>query len=494
MAQVSVFWLNLKAHLQAAAGWIAKTATISNFVALTWITLSAAIVLLIVQDLSRDVVTLEPISVPKALSDNGYTPEVASHRLRDALNRYATYNQPFGNIEDLNISARDELPDFVVPQIGLSLNAIVSSIRSVLHASGRTVSGEIVFHDKYALRVRVDGKQVYSSGFDADNPDELLAKAAPLVTEKLRPAITAAAEYRDNHAKGLLKADEIIARFDERNENVQWAWLLKGRHAFETSDFPQAEALFSKAVRLNWNSQAFHIELGRALERQGKFDAAIGQYKRVIALNPKSAVAYNNWGFTLVEQSLPDGPFDAAIAQFNRAIAADPRYLLARNNLGNALVRQRNLDAAIAVYRAGIEVEPKYLYFHWNLAAQLKEQNKLDEALAEYRVALDCTRAPRELANLHVSIGDVLKLKGGADLDGAIAEYRRAIDIDPAYSWAHNNLGLIWSDQGRLDDALAEFRKAAAAEPNNETLKENLDRALRSQEASASKESSAAKE
>jgi len=33
-------------------------------------------------------ITIKAISVPKSLTDDGYTPEVASERLRDALNAY----------------------------------------------------------------------------------------------------------------------------------------------------------------------------------------------------------------------------------------------------------------------------------------------------------------------------------------------------------------------------------------------------------------------
>ncbi len=143
VAQVLPLWLNFKTYFQTTIRWVAKTATIGNFVRLGSVGLALVICGLIAQDLMRDVVTIEPISVPKALSDNGYTPEVAGHRLRDALNSYASHsrtdlfptdlNSNLTNL-DLNLADRGELPDFVVPQLGLSLSAIVSSIRSVLHS------------------------------------------------------------------------------------------------------------------------------------------------------------------------------------------------------------------------------------------------------------------------------------------------------------------------------------------------------------------------
>jgi Flp pilus assembly protein TadD len=504
VAQVLSFWLNFKAYFQSAFGWIARTATVSNFVALTWILVSVAICGLIVQDLMRNVVTIQPISVPKELSDRGYTPEVAGHRLRDALNEYADVNNGYALVDAnakadvLKIAARDELPDFVVPQIGLSLNAIVASIRSVLHySSGQTITGEILFHDnRYALRIRVDGRQVYGSGFVADNPDELLTEAAPAVTDRIQPYLNAIAAYHVNHEQGVLKADDIIARGEESDINVQRAYLLKGNYFFDRKNYVDAEKMFRTAVGLNWSNPAPHNELGRALERQRRYDEAIAQYRRIIAMDPKSAVAYNNMGYAMFARSKPDQKHADAIEQYHHAIAVDPHYMMARNNLGLALSSQGDVDDAVAEYRRAILVDPKYVYAHWNLAAILKKRGNFDLALAEYRTAIDCTKVTRDVAVLHVSVGDTLKEKAGTGgtLDDAIAEYRRALEIDPAYAWAHNNLGVIWREQGKIDDAIAEFRSATQLEAANQTMKENLEQALKMKDADASKEAVVSKE
>ncbi|MFY9956396.1 tetratricopeptide repeat protein [Bradyrhizobium sp.] len=499
MAQVHLFWLNFKTYSQSLFGWIARTATVSNLVALTWIGLSVVICVLIVREVTRDVVTIEPISVPKTLADSGYTSDVASHRLRDAINHYASFNKPsyFGDIGGLNISARDELPDFVVPTIGLSLNAIVSSIQSVLHYSrGHVISGEMIFHDKFAVRVRVDGRQVYTSGFDSDSPDDLLAKAAPAVIEIIQPVVAAMALYRDHQDQGLLKADEIIAHTDHSDANVQGAFILKGNHSLAAGNNAEAEKMFRKAVSLHWSDPSAHNLLGIALQRQHKLDEAMVQFQRFAEMSPRSPAPYNNIGYNLVLATKPGEKLDAAIEQYRHAIELDPRYLIARNNLGLALSREGNIKDAISEYRAAIQVDPKYLFAHWNLAYALRGQNKLDDALTEFRTAIDCTKDKRQLAILHVGVGDTLKEKAGAggNLDDTIAEYRRAIEIDPAYAWAHNNLGMIWHDQEKIDDAIAEFRSATQLEAANKTMKENLEQALKMKDAGAPKEASASKE
>jgi tetratricopeptide (TPR) repeat protein len=192
----------------------------------------------------------------------------------------------------------------------------------------------------------------------------------------------------------------------------------------------------------------------------------------------------------------PDQKHADAIEQYHNAIAVNPHYMLARNNLGLALSSQGDVDDAVAEYHQAIQVDPKYLYAHWNLAFILKKRGNFDLALAEYRAAIDCTKDTRQLAILHVSVGETLKEKAGAGgtPDDAIAEYRRALEIDPAYAWAHNNLGMIWREQGKIDDAIAEFRSATQLEPANETMKENLSQALKMKDAGAPKEASVAKE
>ena len=155
MSEDVSIWLRLRTNLQSAAQLVANTASISNIFGLTWVIIWVVLCVIVAQDLVRDVVTVEPISVPRMLSDGGYTPEVASHRMLDAVKHYATVNKASSIMEALNISPRDDLPDFVVPRIDLSLNTLVSSIRSVLHyGTGRRISGEFLFRDKLALRVR----------------------------------------------------------------------------------------------------------------------------------------------------------------------------------------------------------------------------------------------------------------------------------------------------------------------------------------------------
>jgi tetratricopeptide (TPR) repeat protein len=513
VAQAISVWIKLKAIFQAAAGWIARSASLSNIMALSWIIIFVVIGVLIAQDLARDVVTIEPIAVPKTLADNGYTPEVASHRLRDAINHYAGVNRAASLIEQLNIAPSDELPDFVIPQIGLSLNAVVSSIRSVLHyGSGRRISGELILHDKLALRLRVDGQHIYSSGFDAENPDDLLASAMPAVMEKIQPYIAALAFYRDHPEQAVEKAEDIIARSEESDANVQLAYMLKGNYFYDHGNYAEAERWLRKSVRLNWSNPAPHNNLGRALQRETRFDDAVAQYQRAISINPKWATPYNNLGTALQDKATPTGKQDDAIVQFRRAIELDRHYANPHNNLGLAYFRQNNVvdaimeyqhaialdpkiaifhdnlgnafyhegktEDAIAEYRRAVEIDPKFATAHNNLGLALASVGKTDDAIAEYRRAIEIYP---KYANAHANLGMALYHQGKTE--EAIAEYRRAIEIDPKHATAHNDLGLALSSEGKTEDAIAEYRRAIEIAPNYKGARENLEKVLQAKSA-----------
>jgi hypothetical protein len=71
---------------------------------------------------------IEAISVPKSFADSGYTPEVASQRLRDALLDYT--KKANSSMHSPAIALHGELKDIIVPKIDLSLDSLISTVRN----------------------------------------------------------------------------------------------------------------------------------------------------------------------------------------------------------------------------------------------------------------------------------------------------------------------------------------------------------------------------
>lgn len=78
-------------------------------------------------------IVIEPISVPQVLTSNGYTPDVAARRLRDALEEYRDRAQTM--MPSKTSQLQIEEPNFVVPTIGLSCEAIATFIRTFFRST-----------------------------------------------------------------------------------------------------------------------------------------------------------------------------------------------------------------------------------------------------------------------------------------------------------------------------------------------------------------------
>ncbi len=86
-----------------------------------------------------------------------------------------------------------------------------------------------------------------------------------------------------------------------------------------------------------------HFEKGVQYSLKGQIDDAIKEYEETIKLNPKSAEAYNNLGFALLDK----GETDKAIEAQKKAIEVNPN--LANGFFGLAMAYEKKGDKANAI-------------------------------------------------------------------------------------------------------------------------------------------------
>lgn len=210
----------------------------------------------------------------------------------------------------------------------------------------------------------------------------------------------------------------------------------------------------NRKIILNYPGEnpTFYINLGNDLIDPKKQEEAIKAYRKAIELDPKNATAYNNLGLALIQQ----GELKEAITAYRKAIEFDPEYAEAYNNLSIALKEEGKLEEAILQLHEAISLDPQSSIFNGSLGDVLKEQNKLEEAISQYRKALS-------LNDSEVSEN----LPNGT-----------FIPQTTAHTVAHNNLGLIYQQQGKLKEALAEYEAALKIDPKFEYAKSNRDAVL----------------
>lgn len=129
--------------------------------------------------------------------------------------------------------------------------------------------------------------------------------------------------------------------------------------------------------------------LGVALQTLGRYDEAMAQYERLLAVDPRHALAHSNLSsvFRLL------GRNEEAVAAATRAVAIDPTYADAYNNVGTALHALDRDEEALNWFAKAVHLKPDDSKAPSNIGVVLRELGRLDEALLAFDHALDL--APR---------------------------------------------------------------------------------------------------
>jgi hypothetical protein len=306
---------------------------------LPWILAILVIGVIIVQGLTQNSTVINPISVPADLARNGYTPEVAGQRLRDAMTEFTAGVNSYMSGPD--IAVHGDLPNIVVPTVGLSLDAIVASVRTLLRSTrSRSVTGEITIKEKQLyLLLRMDGRKFYESekGVDIEKPDALFEAAAPEVLKIIRPYFVAVAMRHKDPESALVFVNQMIAKMPAGDENIPWFYSQQGLIYLERKDYAAAIQSFQTALRLTHGSlMPAHANLALVYKALDQDDKAFAEYKIALKQAPEFAALRFEYATTLAKAHREQ----EAIAELRKAIALKPDYTEARQELDKLLPPQ----------------------------------------------------------------------------------------------------------------------------------------------------------
>ena len=208
------------------------------------------------------------------------------------------------------------------------------------------------------------------------------------------------AEVRLAVDEGRLIAQSDRVRFDPRTGQT----VLD----LETVDLQAAAAatLVTGLVRpLSPPTEQAETWFERASENEGDpahWEEAIDAYRRVVAIDPTYAAAWNNLGLLLHRM----GQYDDAQAAYAQALAQDERCCQAAYNLGSLHEDRGDIDLAIRHYRSALEIAPDYADAHFNLAAALSRAGRAPEALRHWQryVELDAGSPWARIAQAHLEL------------------------------------------------------------------------------------------
>ncbi len=386
--------------------------------------------------------------------------------------------QPTGKPEPLRVSAAfyftDEAPTRT--PIGLRLGSETIDI-----APG---DAAYVIRDAYTLPVDVDVLAVQPH---AHNLARSMEATATLPDGRVRTLIAIADwdfrwqdVYRYRAPIALPKGTAIAVRYvyDNSPANVRnpshppkrvvWGqntsdemgdfWMqVVARTAAETealaADFRRKShgediAAYTRLLREDPGNPLRHDAVGDLYLEDRRFDDAIAEYRRSLALNRESSTTHYNLGYALAARGVA-AQLNDAIAEFREALRIDPDYAQAHNNLGAVLRLQGRDDEALDHFRRAIALRPDLFDARINLAQLLSSLGRTAEALEAFRAALTLrdadTRALSGLAWVRATARDPA-LRDPAEAvrlaeQAASATRRRDISVLDALAAAYASAG-----------------------------------------------------
>jgi Tfp pilus assembly protein PilF len=208
-----------------------------------------------------------------------------------------------------------------------------------------------------------------------------------------------------------------------------------------------------------------HYDYGSALQKEGRLEEAVEQYKLALQFNPKDAKAHTSLAVALTGQA----KFDAAVPHMETALHLEPNNGEFHLVYATLLQRIGHNDEAALHFEAATRLKPDSAEAHYSYAGFLAGLGKSDEYISELRRVLQL-RPDYPYAELRLA--DALFAKG--NLEEAEGHYLAALRTDPKLTVGYNNLGKLYLTQGLISQAVVQFSEALRLNPQYKEAEENL--------------------
>jgi len=283
-----------------------------------------------------------------------------------------------------------------------------------------------------------------------------IAKADPRDAEAL--AHLGLLEARQEH---YVTAIDDYRRAAAINANLPGLQMNLGLALFKVGQFPNAIKAFTTEIKRRPGDLRLTILLGMAHFGMKDYLVAIPYLQRATERDPQNLTLR----MTLAQSCLWSKQYKCVVKvqQQIRALKAEsaPIDILA----GEALDQMEQTAAALAELRAAVNANPKEPNVHFGLGYLLWTQGKWEEAANEFDLELQ--NDPQHLqARIYLADSWVER----NDFAKALPELENLEARDKSNPLVHRDLGIIYANAGKSDDAVRELMLAMDADPGDAEL------------------------
>jgi tetratricopeptide (TPR) repeat protein len=204
------------------------------------------------------------------------------------------------------------------------------------------------------------------------------------------------------------------------------------------------------------NAEAFETRASRRYD-EGRYDQAISDYTAALKLDPKltSAMVNRGWAYLARED------YQTASADFGAAIKLDPEMRAAYEGRGTCQREMGQYDKAIRDLTEAIRRDATDADTYERRAKCFQRLERYEEALKDRNRAVEL--APDEYVYLN---GRGQTLRALKRFDAARRDFERSIALDPGISENYYELGYVYYDEAKYDQAALFFGMAQERAPS----------------------------
>ncbi|MFZ1086625.1 MAG: tetratricopeptide repeat protein [Terracidiphilus sp.] len=323
---------------------------------------------------------------------------------------------------------------------------------------------------------------------------EFSASQTPALSASLRENALALERQGDNAA-----AEAAWKLVLNSNPSSPEAYAHMGLLEARQEHYKEAVPLYRKALELGPQLPSVQLNLGLALFKGGELKQSIEIFEALIQNQPADSPQVRQLTTLLGMAHYGLGEYALAIPYLKDATASDARnkelkLVLAHSCLwskqnqcvldvyheilaldpnsaeaymlaGEALDGMKDRAGAIQQYQAAVKANPKEPGVHWNLGYLLWAQSRFKEAAAEFQAELinnpDDAQSMTYLADAEIHSNQ---------FEAARQLLEKAMQINSEIALTHLDLGIVYSDAERRDDALRELKLAEQMDPSDQNV------------------------
>uniref|UniRef100_T1J4S4 dolichyl-phosphate-mannose--protein mannosyltransferase n=1 Tax=Strigamia maritima TaxID=126957 RepID=T1J4S4_STRMM len=298
------------------------------------------------------------------------------------------------------------------------------------------------------------------------------------------------------------RAVQLDHTYSDAYTNLAAMYSEVGRHH-------DAEQLHKTLLSMDKDNPDVHNNYGAFLQKLGRTEEALISYKEAVELQANHTVALVNaakllrslkrnseaellYQRTLSVNDDPKVRDHLGILYLNtgRVVEARETYELltsqypdeleAKIHFAQVMLHEQHLRDAENMLLSVVQMNETQRDALRQLALLYSHENRTTEAL-EYilRALKACHNNDTTCAQLHAEHANILKDMD--DMDTAAESYKMAVQVNPSFTLAHLNLGVIYHIKRDFKQAWKYYRTAQLLEPHNRLLLENMEKLRRAE-------------